>query len=220
MQRLLRRGPGRRRRRRPARQRQLGLPVGGRLGAVRQCASRPASSPSSSTWSPSWTPSPRSRPARWPSGGSGAASSSGACSAAPSTTRCSRRGRGAAAGWPRRGTRWASAPATSTSPAAASSTPSAARPRSAGALVLGPRIGKFGADGKPRALARPPHPDGDARHVHPAVRLVRLQRRLDVRRDRRAVRHRRHEHGDRRRLRRHRRHAVDHQADRQAGPRA
>ena len=32
------------------------------------------------------------------------------------------------------------------------------------------------------------HPDGDARRVHPAVRLVRVQRRVDVRSDRRAVR--------------------------------
>ena len=32
------------------------------------------------------------------------------------------------------------------------------------------------------------HPDGDARHVHPAVRLVRVQRRVDVRGDRRPVR--------------------------------
>ena len=38
------------------------------------------------------------------------------------------------------------------------------------------------------APARPPHPDGDAGHVHPAVRLVRLQRRLDVGRHRRPVR--------------------------------
>ena len=30
----------------------------------------------------------------------------------------------------------------------------------AGAIVLGPRIGKFGKDGKPRAHPRPPHPDG------------------------------------------------------------
>ena len=43
-------------------------------------------------------------------------------------------------------------PATSTSPAAAWSTPSAASPALAGALVLGPRIGKYGPDGKPRAL--------------------------------------------------------------------
>ena len=36
----------------------------------------------------------------------------------------------------------------------------------------------------------PPHPDGDARLLHPAVRLVRLQRRLHLRGDRRPVRHR------------------------------
>ena len=57
-----------------ARQRQLGVPVEGRLGAVRRRHRRRRCSPSSSTWSPSWTPWPRSRPARWPSGGSGAAS--------------------------------------------------------------------------------------------------------------------------------------------------
>ena len=67
-------------------------------------------------------------------------------------------------------------------------------------------------------VAGPPHPDGHARHVHPPVRLVRLQRRIDVRGDRRPVRHRRHEHGHRRRLRRHRRHAVDHAAGGQARP--
>ena len=37
---------------------------------------------------------------------------------------------------------------------------------------------------------RPPHPDGHARLLHPAVRLVRLQRRLHLRGDRRPVRHR------------------------------
>ena len=71
----------------------------------------------------------------------------------------------------------------------------------AGALVLGPRIGKYGPDGKPRVLAGAPHPDGDARHVHPAVRLVRLQRRVDVRGDRQPVRRRRGEHRDRGRVR-------------------
>ena len=45
---------------------------------------------------------------------------------------------------------------------------------------------------------RSPHPDGPARHVHPVVRLVRLQRRVDVLGARRAVRHRGDEHGDRR----------------------
>ena len=93
------------RRRQPARLGQLGVPVEGRLGAVRRRHHPRRCSASSSTWWRSWTPSPRSRPARWPSAGSGRASSAGACSAAPSTTRCSRPGRGAAAGWPRPGTR-------------------------------------------------------------------------------------------------------------------
>ena len=52
----------------------------------------------------------------------------------------------------------------------------------AGALVLGPRIGKFNKDGTSNTLAGSPHPDGDARLLHPAVRLVRLQRRVDARR--------------------------------------
>ena len=46
--------------------------------------------------------------------------------------------------------------------------------------------------------ARPPHPDGHARHVHPAVRLVRLQRGLDVRGHRHPLRRRRPEHRPRR----------------------
>ena len=46
----------------------------------------------------------------------------------------------------------AGATATSTSPAPASCTPSVVSPALAGAIVLGPRIGKFDKDGKPRAL--------------------------------------------------------------------
>ena len=38
--------------------------------------------------------------------------------------------------------------------------------------------------------AGPQHPDGDARRVHPAVRLVRLQRRVDLRGNGRALRRR------------------------------
>ena len=49
--------------------------------------------------------------------------------------------------------------------------------------------------------SRPPHPHGHAGHVHPAVRLVRLQRSVDARGHRCAVRHRRHQHGDRRGVR-------------------
>ena len=65
-----------------------------------------------------------------------------------------------------------------------------------------------------RTPARSPHPDGDARHVHPAVRLVRVQRRVDVGRHRRPVRRRRRQHGARRRLRCRRRHVLDHVAAR------
>ena len=35
----------------------------------------------------------------------------------------------------------------------------------AGAIVIGPRIGKFNADGSPEHHPRPPHPDGHARHA-------------------------------------------------------
>ena len=45
----------------------------------------------------------------------------------------------------------------------------------------------------------PPHPDGHARLLHPAVRLVRLQRRVHLRGDRRPVRHRGDQHRHRRR---------------------
>ena len=115
---------------RPARLGQLGVPLAGRLGDVRRRHHARRARRSSSTWWRSWTPWRRSRPARWRSGGSGTASSCGGCSAARSTTRCSRRGHGVAAGSPSRGTRWASEPATSTSPAPAWSTRSAASLRS------------------------------------------------------------------------------------------
>ncbi len=71
----------------------------------------------------------------------------------------------------------------------------------AGAVVLGPRIGKYGADGKPRTMPGHHIPMALARHVHPSVRLVRLQRRLDARCERRALRSGRDEHRDRRGVR-------------------
>ena len=156
---------------------------------------------SSSTWSPSWTPWPRSRPARWPSGGSG---SSFVCWG----LFCGAIYYPLFAAWTWGGGWLAKTWDTMSLGAgyvdfAGSGVVHAVGGVAAlaGAIVLGPRIGKFGADGKPRAHPRPPHPDGHARHVHPAVRLVRLQRRLDVRGHRRAVRHRRHQHRHRRRLR-------------------
>ena len=50
-----------------------------------------------------------------------------------------------------------------------------------GAAILGPRIGKYGKDGKPRAI--PGHNIAARRARHPAavLRLVRLQRRLGAR---------------------------------------
>ena len=75
----------------------------------------------------------------------------------------------------------------------------------AGAIVLGPRIGKFAKDGKPRAL--PGH------HIPMAMlgTFILLfgwfgfNAASTLRRDRRPVRHRRHQHRHRRRLRRDRR---------------
>ena len=69
----------------------------------------------------------------------------------------------------------------------------ARRPR----IVLGPRIGKFGPDGKPRAIPGHNIPMAITRLLHPAVRLVRLQRRLDLRGDRHPVRHGGDQHRDR-----------------------
>ena len=43
-----------------------------------------------------------------------------------------------------------------------------------GGLMLGPRIGKFGPDGKARLHPRPQHDAGGARHVDPVPRLVRI----------------------------------------------
>ena len=96
-------------------------------------------------------------------------------------------------GWLRQdsGTRMTSAPATSTSPAPASCTPSAASPRSpvrsSSDLASASTTRTASANTHPGS----PHPDGDARHVHPAVRLVRLQRGIDLRGHRRPVRGRR-----------------------------
>ena len=63
-----------------------------------------------------------------------------------------------------------------------------------GAKMMGPRIGKYDARRQGAADPRPQHPDGRARHVHPRVRLVRLQPRLDAVRDGHAHRGHRGEH--------------------------
>ena len=55
----------------------------------------------------------------------------------------------------------------------------------AGAFMLGPRIGKYASDGTVTAIPRPQHEHGRPRDVHPLVRLVRIQRRIDARPDRR-----------------------------------
>jgi Amt family ammonium transporter len=63
----------------------------------------------------------------------------------------------------------------------------------AGAMVLGPAIGKYDKNGS-RTRSGPQHPDGRARHVHPRVRLVRVQPGLDALGHRPADQLRRREH--------------------------
>ena len=69
-----------------------------------------------------------------------------------------------------------------TSPARRSSTTRARLQRSPGRFLLGPRIGKFGKDGRAEPDSRPQHGLRDARDAHPLVRLVRVQSRLDAER--------------------------------------
>ena len=89
----------------------------------------------------------------------------------------------------------------------------------AGAVVLGPRIGKYGADGKPRTLAAHNIPMAMLGHVHPAVRVVRVQRRIDVRGDRPPLHRGRREHRHRGGVRCDDRDVLLHEADGQARPR-
>ena len=55
-------------------------------------------------------------------------------------------------------------------------------------LLLGPRIGKYGPDGKPRAIPGPLDAARRPRRADPVARLVRVQPGLDARRDRQPVR--------------------------------
>ena len=88
----------------------------------------------------------------------------------------------------------------------------------AGAVILGPRIGKYGKDGKPRALG--PH------HIPMAmlgtfillVRVVRLQRRIDALCGRHPLRSRGDQHRDRRGVRCRHRDVLDDGPYRQARP--
>ena len=79
-------------------------------------------------------------------------SSSGACSAAPSTTRCSAPGPGAAAGCASSATRRTSGYGYVDFAGSGVVHAMGGVAALAGAIVLGPRIGKYGKDGKPRAL--------------------------------------------------------------------
>ena len=79
-----------------------------------------------------------------------------------------------------------------------------------GAKILGPRIGKYGPDGKPRAILGHNVPVRHPRLLHPPGRLVRVQPRLRAGGRRRHRRHRRHHHAGRRRRRPRRHgHGVD-----------
>ena len=64
----------------------------------------------------------------------------------------------------------------------------------AGAMVIGPRIGKYDSQGKPKAMPGHNVPMVDARHVHPGFRLVRFQSGFDPCRHRPAHQLRRREH--------------------------
>ena len=133
-----------RRRQRVHRHRGL-LPVGRRADR-RSGRSRSTGSPRSrarpATCSRSSSPASRSRSsgARWPSARSSGSTSSSA-SGSRSRTRSSRTGSGAR-------TAGCSSTACRTSPARRSCTTRARSPALAGALILGPRIGKFGTDGR------------------------------------------------------------------------
>ena len=107
----------------------------------------------------------------------------------------------------------ASATARSTSPARAWCTGWAASSGSQARIVIGPRIGKY-VRRQAAGDARPQRADGRARHVHPRVRLVRLQSGLDPGRHRPAHQLRGREHDARQHHRRDRRDA------RRSGPRA
>ena len=72
-------------------------------------------------------------------------------------------------------------------------------------LLLGPRKGKYGADGKPRAIPGHNMPLFGLARAHPLARLVRLQRRHRAERPGRTLRRDHHRHEPGRRLRRARR---------------
>ena len=86
-------------------------------------------------------------------------------------SRSSATGSGAAAGWRR--------PASGTSPARPWCTASAAGRRSPGILVLGPRLGKYGPDGKVNADSGHSMTSRRDRLLRAVARLVRVQSRLD-----------------------------------------
>ena len=117
-------------------------------------------------------------------------------------------GSGAAAGSRRLGINWRPGPRRRwTSPAPASCTRWAASSRLAGAIMhraAHRQVRRRQAASHPR----PQHSDGDARHVHPRLRLVRLQSRLDAGGHRSAHQLRRRQHDARERRRRVRDHGL------------
>ena len=194
----------RRRRQRPRRRLRL-LPVGRRAARDRRRrrsrgSARSRRRPATCSRSSSRRSRSRSSGARWPSARS-SGSTSPSASSSRSSTRSSRTGSGArTAGSSRKGMQdFAGSTVVHYQGALAGL---------AGAILLGPRIGKFGHGREAERDPRPQHGVHDARRDHPLVRLVRLQPRLDARRRlrrRRLLRLRRAEHEPRGRGRRARR---------------
>ena len=108
---------------------------------------------------------PRSRPARWPSGGSGRLRRLGPVLRRHLLPAVRRLDLGRRLARQARQQRWTSASATSTSPAPASCTPWVASPPSPVPSCSGPASASSTRTASRQRHARPPHPDGHARHA-------------------------------------------------------
>ena len=116
----------------------------------------PSSPCSSSSWS-SWTRRPPSRPAPWPSAGSSPRSSSTASSSPRSSTPSTATGSGAAAGCRQLGRNLGLGHGAVDFAGSGVVHAVGGFAALAGAIVLGPRIGKFGKDGKAAGHLRAQH---------------------------------------------------------------